>query len=131
VNLWTFYWTDLSTWRSLTATARAGGSWATVTARPVALSFDPGDGSRPVRCAGPGRPWRASDGTDPPDRGACAYRYTRVTGPGLDHPVSSTQTITWQLTWTGSGNTSGVLSERSTSRTGGLNVLQIQVVVTR
>ena len=128
INLWTFYWTDPGTWKSLTATARAGASYATVTATPVSLTFDPGNGSPAVSCAGPGRPWTTSDGNSAPTDGACGYRYTTVSGPGYDHPVASTQTITWQLTWTGSNNTSGILTQRTTSTTGRLNVLQIQTV---
>ena len=37
-------------------TAAAGPNRATVTARPVSVSFDPGDGSPPVVCPGGGRP---------------------------------------------------------------------------
>jgi hypothetical protein len=128
VNLWTFYWTDAGSWKTLTATARAGGNYATVTARPVSLTFDPGNGDDAVSCGGPGRPWQESDGNDSPNQGACGYQYKQVTGPGYDHPVTSTQTITWELTWTGSGNSSGTLTQRSTSTTGQLNVLQIQTV---
>lgn len=136
VGLWTWFWTDAGKWANCggkcTATARDGGNYATVTAKPVSLTFDPGDGSASVSCAGPGRPWRNSYGSDAPSaHGGCGYQYRRVTGPGYDHPVTSTQTITWQLTWTGSGNTSGTLTSKTTSTTGKLNVLQIQTVVTR
>ena len=128
VRLWTFYWSDPGSWRSLTATASAGGNWATVTAQPVLLTFDPGNGSAPVSCAGPGRPWVESDGDSAPGQGACGYQYSKVTGPGYDHPVTSTQTITWQLTWVGSNNTAGTLTQRTTATDGQLNVLQIKIV---
>ena len=128
VNLWTFYWSDPGSWSSLTATASAGGNWATVTAKPASLTFDPGNGSAAVSCAGPGRPWVESDGNSAPSQGACGYQYSKVTGPGYNHPVTSTQTITWQLTWIGSGNTSGTLTQRTTATNGQLNVLQIKTV---
>lgn len=128
VGLWTYFWTDPATWKPLTATARAGGLAATVTARPVALVFDPGDGASPVSCAGPGQPWTDSDGNSAPSGGACGYRYTRVTGPGYDHPITSTQTIVWKITWSGTGDTSGEIPQLSTSTSGRLNVLQIQTV---
>lgn len=128
INLWTYYWTDPGTWKSLTATASAGGNYATVTATPVSLTFDPGDGSDSGSCAGPGRAWQESDGNNAPSDGACGFQYSHITGPGYDHPVTSTQTIVWRLTWTGSNNTNGTLTQKTTSTNGPLNVLQIQTV---
>ncbi|SOD72951.1 hypothetical protein SAMN05892883_2262 [Jatrophihabitans sp. GAS493] len=125
VNLWTFFWTDPSTWRTLSASASAAGLTATVTATPVALNFDPGDGDTVASCAGPGRAWRDSDGNAPPSDRACGYQYTHVT----TSPVTATETIVWQITWTGTGNTGGEIPGLSTSTSGQLNVLQIQAVV--
>lgn len=127
VNQWLFYWTDPGTWTTKQATARTAGTWATVTAKPVSLTFDPGDGRSSVSCAGPGRAWTNADGNNRPSGGACGYQYERVTSS----PIASTQTITWRITWRGSGGTSGTLPDRSTSTSGQLQVLQIQTVVTR
>jgi hypothetical protein len=124
VNLWTFYWTDPGTWRTLSATASAGGVSATVTAKPVSLSYDPGDGSPSVSCPGPGRAWAASDGYNPPSAGACGYQYRHVS----HGPITATQTLTWKITWIGTANSAGELPEMATSTSGQLNVLQIQVV---
>jgi hypothetical protein len=128
VSLWTYFWTDPATYQTLTATASAAGLSATVTAVPVSLSFDPGDGSGGQTCAGAGRPWAESDGNSPPAGGACGYQYSKVTGPGYDHPITSTQTIAWKITWTGTGNTGGGFPGLSTSTLGQLNVLQIKTV---
>jgi hypothetical protein len=128
VGLWTYFWTDPATWKPLTATASAAGLNATVTATPSSLSFDPGDGSGSQSCPGPGRPWLESDGDSAPSNGACAYQYSRVTGPGYDHPITSTQTISWRITWTGTGNSGGEIPGLSTSTSGQLNVLQIKTV---
>lgn len=128
IRLWTYYWTDPATWKSLTATASAVGLTATVTAVPVSLSFDPGDGSEGQSCAGPGRAWVESDGNSAPTSGACGYQYTKVSGPGYDHPITSTQTITWKITWTGTGGSAGEIPGLSTSTSGQLNVLQIKTV---
>lgn len=128
VQLWTYFWTDSATWKPLTATASAAGLTATVTATPVSLSFDPGDGSAVQSCTGPGRPWAESDGNSAPSGGACGYQYSRVTGPGYDRPVTSTQTIVWKITWTGTGNTGGQIPGLSTSTSGQLNVMQIKTV---
>jgi hypothetical protein len=92
------------------------------------LSFDPGDGSEGKSCAGPGRPWVESDRNSAPSEGACGYQYSKVTGPGYDHPITSTQTILWKITWTGTGNTGGEIPGLSTSTAGQLNVLQIKTV---
>jgi hypothetical protein len=124
VHLWTFWWTDPGTWRTLSATASLRGVTVTVTATPTSLSYDPGDGSPSVSCAGPGRPWVDSDGYDPPSGGACGYQYRQVT----NGPITATQTLTWKVTWTGTGGSGGDLQEISTSTSGQLQVLQIQVV---
>jgi hypothetical protein len=128
VGLWTYFWTDPATWKSLTASASAAGLTATVIAKPVALSFDPGDGSPALSCDGPGRAWRESDGNSAPTDGACGYQYSTVSGPGYGHPITSTQTILWKITWTGTGNTGGEIPELSTSTSGQLNVMQIKTV---
>jgi len=127
VNLWTFFWTDPSTWHPLTATASVAGMSATVTATPVALLFDPGDGSPAVTCAGPGRAWTDADGNAAPSDGACGYQYRHVS-PGA---FTTTQSILWQITWAGTGNTGGQIASLSTSSSGELRVMQIETVVTR
>ena len=124
VNLYTFYWTSAATWRTLSASASAGGVSATVTAAPVELDFDPGNGGPTVSCDGPGRPWTSADGNGAPTDGACAYQYLRVTTT----PITSTQTIVWKITWIGTGGAGGEIPSLSTSTSGRLQVLQIQVV---
>jgi hypothetical protein len=124
VNLWTFYWTDPATWRPLSATATLRGVSATVSAQPVELDYSPGDGSASVACNGPGRAWTSQDGNGPPRKGACAYRYKSVTAD----PITSTQTTVWKITWTGTGDSAGQLPSLSTSTSGQLRVLQVQVV---
>ena len=124
VNLYTFFWTSGASWRTLSATASAGGVSATVTATPVELVFDPGNGGTAVSCDGPGRPWTSADRNGAPTGDACAYRYMTVT----TSPITSTQTIVWKITWTGAGGTAGQIPSLSTSTSGRLQVLQIQVV---
>jgi hypothetical protein len=126
-GLWTWWWTGKDTWKTLTATATDGNQSATVTAKPVALVFDPGDGSSAVRCSGPGRPWTSADANNAPSDGGCAYQYHQVTSS----PITSTQSIVWEITWKGTGNSSGTIPQLTTSTSGQLNVMQIQTVVTR
>lgn len=127
VNLWTWFWTASAQWRSYTATASAGGVSATVTVRPVALLFDPGDGSPVVSCAGPGRAWTDADGDGTPTGGGCGYRYTTATST----PITSTQSIRWAVTWRASDGETGTLPDLTTSRSGQLMVLQVESVATR
>ncbi len=125
VNLWTWWWTTPATWQPQTATARAGAQWATVTVRPTRMILDPGDGTNLVTCDGPGRAWTQDDADTAPGAGACAYRYTRITRTG---PLTATLTVSWYVTWQGSGATSGTLPAMATSTSTSFVVQQIQVV---
>ena len=103
VGLWTWFWTNRASWRTLTATATDGDQSATVTASPVELVYDAGDGSGSQTCDGPGRAWTSVDGNAAPTGGGCAYQYHQVTSS----PITSTQSIIWKITWIGTGNTAG------------------------
>ena len=127
VGLWTWFWTNGGSWRTLTATATDGDQSATVTASPVALVYDAGDGGGSQTCDGPGRAWTSDDGNAAPSDGGCAYQYHQVT----TSPITSTQSIIWKITWIGTGGTAGEIPQLTTSTTGQLNVMQIQTVVTR
>jgi hypothetical protein len=125
VNLWTWYWTDPAAWVEQSITVTLQGVSATATAKPTTLVFDPGDGSAPVSCAGPGRPWSEADANDPPSGGGCGFRYAAVTPDG---PLTSTVSIRWHATWTGTGGVGGDLGDVTTSATSSFLVEQIQVV---
>jgi len=123
-NLWTFIWAG--EWQSYARTVELRGVSATVTATPTALVFDPGDGSAPVTCDGPGRPWTDADGSNPPSAGACGHMYRAVTPNG---PLTATTSIQWSVAWTsnvGAGGTFPVLTTQSSSS---FLVEQIQVVI--
>jgi hypothetical protein len=123
VNLWTWFWTDPASYRALTQTVQVGGVFATVTAKPVGLLLDPGEGSIPVRCDGPGRAWTEADGNSPPLSG-CGFSYSHVT----DGTVLTRVAILWRVSWSGSGGAGGVLPQLRTEVTAPLRVLQAQVV---
>jgi hypothetical protein len=132
VGAYTWYWTDASTWRSFTATARAGGNFATVTAAPVTLSFTPGDGNGAVSCPGPGSVWRQGvNGPWDPSPSGCQYRYPHSSIDQPNQQVTATYTLTWQLTWTGSGNTAGTLTTKTTAARSTFAVAEVESVVTR
>jgi hypothetical protein len=108
VGLPEWFWMARRSWHARTVTVTAGPVWASVTAAPVGLTFQPGAGLSPVSCAGPGTAYNArtpaaAQHTD------CSYSYlTPSTGqPGNAYRASVS--VTWKVTWTGSGGTGGVL----------------------
>lgn len=108
--------------------------WATVTATPTTLSFDPGDGSgQPVTCSGPGTKFKATVETwvSPGNPQGCSYRYTK-TSTGVGGEVTSTYTITWTVTWKGSDGSGGTLNGLPEQHhLPVLSVAELQAVVTR
>ena len=137
VNLATWWWVMPGSWRTLSQQTTAGAVWATVTATPVASSWDPGDGSPPVSCAGAGV---AYDPTVPLDAqsSSCTYTYARSSASQPqdgsapnDRFFPVTVTVTWRVEWQGSGGTAGVLPALTTTSTFPLPVAERQTLVTR
>jgi len=134
VNANTWFWIDPATWQPVSKTVTAGAVWGKATATPVSLGFTPGDGSRTVTCTGPGSVWVANEQTwvAPVNPQGCSYRYPKSSlGVGGDNQVTSTYTITWQVTWTGSDGTSGTFNNMQTQTTSRFAVAELQTVVTR
>lgn len=127
----TWFWTDSTGWRPLTARADAGGVWAQVTVTPTRLSFSPGDGGATVSCPGPGTPWDPSQGVWKPSPSGCSYSFAQSS---VDQPggvVTATYGITWQVSWTSSAGASGTLPELTTTSPSSFAVAEEQTVVTR
>jgi hypothetical protein len=108
VGLPEWFWVPAGSWHARSVTVSAGAVWATVTAAPVGLTFEPGGGISPVTCPGPGN---AYDPAEPADvqHTDCAYTYSL---PSTGQPGDAYQaavTVTWRVTWTGSGGAGGVL----------------------
>ncbi|MGH3303915.1 MAG: hypothetical protein ACRDOK_19990 [Streptosporangiaceae bacterium] len=109
VGLPEWFWIPAASWHPLTVTVTAGPVWATVTATPSSLSFDPGTGVGPVACPGPGiayDPARPATG----QRTDCSYTYAQPSAglPGDAYPASIA--VVWLVAWTGSGGAGGVLA---------------------
>ena len=121
-------WVWVNNWQPLQRTVDLRGVSATVTATPVSLSFDPGNGDASVSCPGPGRPWTEADGNKAPTNGGCAYMYRSVTPEG---PLTATTGITWSVAWTSNTGAAGTFPALSTATTSSFLVEQIQVVVQR
>ncbi|MAT03630.1 MAG: hypothetical protein CL424_01090 [Acidimicrobiaceae bacterium] len=117
-------------WRTVSATASIGPIWATVTAQPVRLLFDPGDpnGPGPVECAGDS----PIAGYDPALPGACSYTYrnSSSTSPYDGYHFETRTSIDWSITWTSSSGAGGALEPYSTSATALLAVAEVKGLVT-
>jgi hypothetical protein len=134
VKAFTWFWTDPATYGVRVKRVQAGPVWAQVTAQPVSLSLDPGDGQAAAACAGPGRAWQ--DGRDGQwDRapGGCDYQYQRSTFGYPQGELTATFGITWRVSWTGSTGAApagGVLPDLRTTTTDTFAVAEAQAVVT-
>jgi hypothetical protein len=136
VNLPEWFWVPRAAWSSLSQRTQAGPVWARVSARPTSLSWDPGDGSPAVTCAGPGTPYDPTVSASAQST-RCSYTYTHSSagqpqsGPSPnDRFFTVTVTATWSVTWVGSGGASGQLPVISRSRSFPLSVAERQAVVT-
>ncbi len=109
VGLPEWFWVPPASWHPLSVTVTAGPVWATVTATPYGLTFDPGTGGGSVTCAGPGSAYDpAIPAAD--QRTGCSYVYAHPSAglPGNAYPASVL--VLWHVAWTGSGGAGGVLA---------------------
>ncbi|MCW2667907.1 MAG: hypothetical protein JWN57_2869 [Frankiales bacterium] len=136
VGLPTWFWVEPGSWRTLRQRTSVGPVWAEVVATPVSTTWEPGDGSAPFTCAGPGTVYDRSR-PEGVQSTACSYAYRRSsadqpqTGPSdNDRFFTVTVTSRWQVTWTGSGGTGGTLPVLTRSSSFPVAVAQRQTVVT-
>ena len=88
----------------------------------------------PVIVSGPGSPWKANEQTwlAPVNPQGCSYRYPKSSlGVGGDDQVTSTYTITWQVTWTGSDGTEWRLQQHADPTASRFAVAEVQTVVVK
>jgi hypothetical protein len=126
----TWFWVGAAQWQPVTATAAVPGLSATVTAVPVALRLDPGDGPHgtgPVSCGGPGQVWTAADGDDAVS--ACQYTYRHSSALSPTGTWRASVSIDWQVTFTASDGSASDLGRLVTSTPYELRVGELQAVV--
>lgn len=136
VNNWAYVTVPLDfraggdAWRPVSVTASLGPVWATVTAEPVSLTFDPGDPNGPgaVVCTGDS----PIAGYDPAVPGECSYTYVNAssTSPYDGYHFQTTTSIEWSISWTSSTGAGGALDPYSTSSTELLAVAEVKGLVT-
>ncbi|MET8944633.1 hypothetical protein ABZX30_13880 [Streptomyces sp. NPDC004542] len=136
VNLATWAWLDKARFKkvAVTASLNAGGLniEATTTAKPVALKLEPGTGDAETYPASGectinadgsiGQPYAKGDADRTPP---CGIRYLRSSGDGT---YKLRATVTWQISWTGSGGTGGDLPDGTFGATQDVTVQEVQAV---
>lgn len=134
VNLSTWAWLDSADIPpvSVTASLASLNISATTTAKPVGLHLDPGTPDADVYPASGncglnsdgsiGRKYVSSDGNSTPP---CGLIYRHSSGNGT---FALKATITWQVSWTGTGGTGGRLDDGVFDTTQDVTVQEIQAV---
>ncbi len=109
VGLPEWFWVPAAAWHPRSVTVSAGQVWATVTATPVGLTFEPGAGLGPVTCQGPGT---AYDPARPAlsQHTGCSYTYLQPSAGLIGNVYQASVSITWRVDWVGSGGAGGVLA---------------------
>ncbi|MGQ0631500.1 MAG: hypothetical protein ACT4P1_10685 [Sporichthyaceae bacterium] len=118
-------WFYLDGFEPVSQRTEAGAVWAMVSAEPVETLWWPGDGSDPVRCAGAGRPWSATGTSATP----CLYTYTRSSAAQPGNVYIARVTVTWRVSWRGSGGLGGTLPLMERQTTFPVAVAERQTVV--
>lgn len=106
VGLPEWFWVPRAAWRPQSVTVSAGPVWATATASPTGLSFEPGSGSGPVACTGPGTAYRPAKPAAQ-QHTACSFTYLQPSAGQPGNAYQASITVTWNVSWTGSGGTGG------------------------
>jgi hypothetical protein len=126
VRIPTWLWLDQSWWRTYEATASAGSVTATVTARPVSISWMLGDGES-LTCAGPGRAWQRGL---PETASDCRYVYRSSSAGQPGGTFNIQATVMFEVSWSSNIGAGGALPSISRSSTVDVEVGEIQAIGT-
>jgi hypothetical protein len=108
VGLPEWFWVPAGEWHARSMTVTAGPVWATVVAAPIGLTFKPGSGLSPVSCTGPGTAYDSGKPSTQ-QRTGCSYTYEQPSAGQPENVYHASLTVTWRVTWAGSGGSGGVL----------------------
>jgi hypothetical protein len=108
VGLPEWFWIPADEWHALSMTVAAGPVWATVVAAPIGLAFKPGAGLSAVSCTGPGTAYDSHEPSTQQHSG-CSYTYERPSAGQPENVYHASLTVTWRVSWVGSGGSGGVL----------------------
>ena len=123
----TWLWIDPGAWGTREATAELAGFSVTVTATPVRVVWDMGEGERPVTCDGPGSVWQAdgpaSQSTD------CSYNYRWNSDDEPGGVFRASVSVEWDVAWTASNGATGTLAPGRRSTTFDVAVRSIEAQI--
>lgn len=134
VNLPTWIWLDKGTFQDVVVRAELPntGLWAETTATPVSLHLDPGtDDAETYPASGTcdfnqdksiGTPYKKGDADQTPP---CGISYLHATD---GTPYQLKASITWKISWKGSGNSGGTMPDGTFETTQDMNVQEIQAI---
>lgn len=134
VNLPTWVWLDKGTFKAVKVRAELPGTgvWAETTAKPISLHLDPGTKDATTFPAGGectvnkdggiGAPYSKGNAEKSPP---CGVTYLRATG---DHPNELKASVTWEITWEGSGGAGDDLPDGTFGGTQDVIVQEIQSI---
>jgi hypothetical protein len=134
VNLPTWVWLDKGTFKEVTVRADLPGTglWAVTTAKPVALHLEsgtedaqtyPASGDCKINDDGSiGTPYAKGDAEKTPP---CGITYLRASS---GKPYQLKASVTWQISWEGTGGVQGDLPDGTFETTQDMNVQEIQSI---
>jgi hypothetical protein len=123
VSIPTWFWVDDVP--AMSQRTSVGGVWALVSASPISVTWYPGDGGGPVRCAGTGTKW----GPGAPSS-SCVHTYTRSSAAQPGNTYIARAVVQWRITWEGSGGLRGTLPLMQRQMEFPIAVAERQTVVT-
>ncbi|MEP9385552.1 hypothetical protein [Nocardioides sp. KR10-350] len=131
INIDNWLWIPPEQWHTLNLSVSAGPTTVTVTAAPVRVDWNMGNGET-KQCADAGRP--STPGMGESAKTTCSYAYTSLTNPDGDTHTVSAQLV-YAVTWACTGTCltpSGDLGEITApaGQTTSIEVRQRQTVVT-
>ena len=130
----TWLWTTSATFSDRRRTERAGPVWATVTAEPVSLSFDPGTGEPGVVCVGAGTPFRPGVDGEHAASPTCDVVLSRSSAGMSGGTSTAVWSIRWRVSWVGQeasgASVSGTLADMTSATAVTVAVAEAQALVT-
>jgi hypothetical protein len=122
VNVEAWFWAEM--WEGISETARAGSVTVDVTAEPMSLVVDPGDGTAPFTCPGP-QPVYNPNLPASTQSSNCTHTYLRAGN------YTATATVVYDVSFTSNVGVNGDLGTIEPSSTTALAVAEAQAINTK